>query len=288
MLLTRRTVNASQTPPDPEFLVDLIERARTVDGQPPFSDQSLVELERGERALLASAHGAAVASADELELVIDPDQRGHGHGTALVETVLEAHPGLAFAWAHGDHPASRALADRFGFTPIRTLLRLQAAVHETVPDAAADAAGRGADSRIRSFRPGNDDTAWLELNARSFVDHPEQGKLTQRDLDDRMAEPWFAAEDFLILQDGDTMIGFCWLKVEDQVGEIYAVGMDPTRQGEGLSRTLMDAGLARLAERGIRTAALYVEADNESALALYQRYGFTQHTIDVRYQRTAR
>ena len=47
----------------------------------------------------------------------------------------------------------------------------------------------------------------------------------------------------------------------------------------------MDAGFARLADRGIRTAILYVEADNEPALALYRRYGFEQHTIDVRYRR---
>lgn len=290
-------MNASQNAFDPKFLAGLIKRARAVDGQSPFSDQSLVELERGERTLVGSEHGAAVISADELELVIDPEHRGRGYGTALVETVLGGHPGVTYAWAHGDHPASRALAERFGFTPVRTLLQLQATV---------DAAAHGVDSqrvysRIRSFRPGDDDSAWLALNAKAFADHPEQGNLIQRDLDDRKAEVWFDADDFLLLDDGTTdgaaeLIGFCWLKVADatgeptgeRIGEFYAVGIDPSRQGEGLGRVLMDAGLARLAERGIRTAALYVEADNEPALALYRRYGFTQHTIDVRYQRTDR
>ncbi len=153
---------------------------------------------------------------------------------------------------------------------------------DTPPPAALD------QRSVTAFYPGQDDTEWLALNARAFAQHPEQGKLTQRDLDDRMAEPWFDAEDFLILRDGDAMIGFCWLKVDGDIGEFYAVATDPERQGKGLGRVLMDAGLARLATRGIRTAALYVEADNAPALALYHRYGFEQHTIDVQYRRTTR
>ena len=38
-------------------------------------DQSLVELERGERTLLGSERGVAIFSAEELELVVDPDHR---------------------------------------------------------------------------------------------------------------------------------------------------------------------------------------------------------------------
>lgn len=263
----------------PEFLRDLLSSARALDGQSPFSDQSLVELERGERTLIGSAYGAAIFSADELELVIDPDHRRAGHGTALAQTVLDEHSSVRFAWAHGDHPASRTLAARFGFTPIRTLLQLRAPVEESTTTA---------DARIRRFRPGDDDSAWLGLNAKAFADHPEQGKLTQRDLDDRKAEEWFDADDFLLLDDGERILGFCWLKVVGQHGEIYAIGIDPERQGEGLGRTLMNAAFGHLARRGIPTVALYVEADNEPALALYGRYGFTQHTIDVRYERMNR
>lgn len=290
----------------PETVGGLVARAVAVDGQPPFSDQSLVELGRGERELVEVDGGAAVigVEAREVELVVDPDARGRGVGTALARKVLDEHPEVEFAWAHGDHPASRALAARFGFEAVRTLLQLRAlelggkAISGLPRDASAE--GRlgprvpspetqdEADGprRITPFRPGIDDTEWLALNARAFADHPEQGRLTQRDLDDRIAEPWFDADDFLILRDGDTMIGFCWLKVEGDVGEFYAVGVDPERQGEKLGRVLMEAGLARLAARGVRTAALYVEADNAPALALYRRYGFERHTIDIRYRRT--
>lgn len=281
------TVSAVTNTSIPEYLIVLIERARAVDGQPPFSDQSLVELERGERKLVGSPEGAAIVSDDELELVVDPDHRNKGLGEELVDFLVQDLPTLKYAWAHGDHPASRALARRFGFVPVRTLLQLRATLgtpETPIPEEPAKPEPRSA-PHISPFRIGTDDSAWLELNAKAFATHPEQGSLTQRDLDDRIAEPWFDADDFLILRDGDTMVGFCWLKVEDDLGEIYAVGMDPARQGEGLGRVLMNAGLARIAAHDIRTVALYVEADNHPALALYRRYGFTQHTIDIRYQR---
>jgi mycothiol synthase len=309
------TANVSQSPSVPESLAGLVARAASADGQPPFSDQSLVELARGERELVEVEHGlavvgAAVVGADEFELVVDPDGRGHGVGTALVERVLTQYPAAKSAWAHGDHPASRTLAARFGFESVRTLLQLRAPVGRAagrvpaagpIPTAGRVPAERMYRDRVgtkhgldtppsaapdqRAFRPGTDDAAWLDLNARAFAGHPEQGRLTQRDLDDRKAEPWFDDDDFLVLWDGDRMIGFCWLKVEGDIGEFYAVGVDPERQGEGLGRILMDVGFERLAAHGIRTAALYVEADNEPALALYRRYGFEQHTIDVRYRR---
>ena len=57
------------------------------------------------------------------------------------------------------------------------------------------------------------------------------------------------------------------------------------RQGEGLGRQLMDAGFARLAARGIRTAALYVESDNVPAVALYRSLGFSDHSVDIQYAR---
>jgi mycothiol synthase len=73
--------------------------------------------------------------------------------------------------------------------------------------------------------------------------------------------------------------------VEHGLGEFYAVGVDPDRQGQRIGRTLVEAGLARLAERGIRESTLYVEAENEPAVRLYRSYGFANHTIDIQYRR---
>jgi mycothiol synthase len=272
-----------------EFLTGLIKAATAADGQPPFSDQSLVDHSAGTRRLLTVSHpetgepaGAGLvqdgADTTEAELVVHPDARRRGLGERLLTRVMAATTRELLIWAHGDHPGARALAVKHGFEPVRQLLQMRAEVRPS-PDSKNDR------RTVRPFRPAVDDSAWLQLNAKAFADHPEQGKLTQRDLDARKAEAWFDPEDFLLLWDDEELIGFCWLKVENALGEFYAVGVAPGRQGQGIGRTLVEAGLNRLAERGIRESSLYVEADNEPAVRLYRSYGFTDYTVDIQYRR---
>ena len=263
------------SPSIPDTLARLIERARDADGQPPFSDGSLVQLRTGEKQLLELDGAAAVYSAVEAEFVVEPVHRGKRIGTRILEQLLErCDPGVKF-WAHGDHPAARVLAASHGFAPVRRLLQLRASV----------TASPAADRSTTGFRPGVDDDDWLALNARAFAFHPEQGSVSQSDLDGLTTESWFDPGDFLLLRDGDLLVGYCWLKIEDSIGEFYVVGVDPERQGEGLGRRLMDAGFSRLAARGIRTAALYVESDNVPAVSLYRSLGFTEYSVDIQYAR---
>ena len=297
----------------------LAQSAALVDGQPPFSDQTLVDLRLGVKtALMLGESAAAVFStpvfsttssaasnvsapsvsqrglpAAEVEFVIAPDARGRGLGRQLLDEILERIPGEVLIWAHGDHPASRALAASHGFVQVRTLLQLRAPVPAGAPTAAI-----AADPfRTDSFRVGIDDAEWLRVNALAFAFHPEQSAVSQSDLSQLMLEPWFNADDLLLLRRaaGETgaagdeqIVGFCWLKVEVDtgIGEFYVVGVDPAAQREGIGQRLMATGLARLAERGCHTAALYVEADNAPAVALYLRLGFTQYSSDIQYART--
>lgn len=303
------TASASPSAPEPsgphfapwthDFLTGLIARATLADRQPPFSDQSLVDLESGARQLVVLAArekpaAAAIvlfaADSFDAEFVVDPLERHHGLGNRMmIEMLREAH-GTVRIWAHGDHPDARALARRYDMEPVRELLQLRADVSGgKAPIRPRAARSTNGGVPIDSFRVGTDDAEWLAVNARAFATHPEQGKLTQADLDARIAEDWFDAEDFLIARNSDgAMMGFCWLKIDraaaDEPGEFYAVGVHPKFQGQGLGRALVEAGLERLAERGIRTASLYVEADNVAAVALYRSFGFADHSIDIQYE----
>jgi len=271
-------------------VVEMLASASIAAGEaPPFSDQTLVDVRAGRATVVGDERGVAVVRDGELELVVAREARGQGIGSALVEQALTPGGGAAdagaapprLAWAHGDHPAARALADRHGWTAVRTLLQLRAPV-AGAPDDPRVPAGLS----LSSFRAGDpdDEDAWLALNAAAFAHHPEQGRMTLDDLRAREAEPWFDGDDLLLLRDTEgALAGSCWLKVEDGVGEFYAVAVRPDLQGQGLGGVLMRAGSARLAGRGLDTAALYVEGDNEPALALYRRSGFTQHAIDVQY-----
>jgi mycothiol synthase len=266
---------------DSPELDDLIVRATAADGSPPFSDGALIQLAHGARELVwefdaeGNRVGAALDSKGAAEFVVDPNYRGLGHGARMLDMLTHPSRGgsgtAKLFWAHGDHPAARALAKHHRLESIRTLLHLRL---EQIP------AGSRGDTV--TFAIGDADE-WVALNARVFAEHPEQGAVTRADLDTTAAEPWFSADDFLLLKDGASLIGYAWLKVVDGEGEFYAVGVAPERQGAGLGRALMAAGFARLAERGIHSAHLYVEGDNDAALGLYRSMGFVEASADRQY-----
>ena len=269
----------------------LVSRSQMVDGQPPFNDQALVDAASGARRLVVAEYGDVVAGAvllgdTEFEFVVDPEFRRNGLGTVLLERILDgAAPDVA-GWAHGDHPASRILAERTGFEAVRTLFQLRM----PVPPSGPQNGPVDEDIVFGEFRPGIDDEAWVALNARVFAEHPEQGSVTVEDLRARMGEPWFDASDFLVARSGDELIAYNWLKIEsiDEPGEIYVVGVDSRFAGRGLGRELMLRAFDRLRVRNIATAALYVDEDNAGAVHLYRSLGFTNHTVDVQYRRPLR
>src|SRR5262249_34087880 len=128
------------------------------------------------------------------------------------------------------------------------------------------------------------------VNAAAFAHHPEQGSLTQRDLDDRKAEPWFDPQGFFLAERegerGPELIGFHWTKghAEEQLGEVYVLGVRPGAPGGGLGRAHTTIGLRHLAAQALPTAMLYVDADNKAALTVYERLGFTTHETDLMYR----
>jgi mycothiol synthase len=218
----------------------------------------------------------------EAEFVVHPDHRRAGRGRALLHAVASGAPaGGVRVWSHGDQPGARALARALGYRVVRTLLQLRR------PLGSVDELGLPVFPPgvvLRSFRPGEDDAGWLRLNARAFAHHPEQGRTTQSDLQERMEEPWFDPKGFLIAERDGVMVGFHWTKIHPGgVGEVYVVGVDPDLHGGGLGRALTLAGLRYLAERGLGTVLLYVESDNAPALAVYHRLGFTSWITDVNY-----
>lgn len=270
----------------------LIGRAAWFDKNPPFSDQALVDARGGSRTLLMGLRADAVVAAaiigqGELELVVDPEWRGVGFGTAALQSVLANAPSGLLAWAHGDHPGARALADANGFVAVRTLLHLElpalGAPGESPPPLPDDVEIRTA--------IGFDPEEWVALNARIFAAHPEQGRLTAHDVASRIAEDWYDPRDFLLARDTDgELIGYNWLKLEpgSESGEIYVIGVSPAHSGRGLGRALMNAGLERMRERGRTAADLYVEAENTAAVALYRSLGFVDASVDVQYLQRSR
>jgi len=264
-------------------LLALASRAREADGVDPLNEASRLALDAGHagRVHMAVKDGTTVvaaAFADGLapvEILVDPDHRRQGHGGSLLTRLLAA--GESEFWAHGDLPAAQALAAAKHLEPGRTLLVLRLEMNaapepERVPGGVT----------IRTFEA-EDVDAIVRVNGRAFASHPEQGAMDSADFEQRASSDWFdPAGLFVAERDGD-VVGFHWTKVEDGLGEVYVVGVDPSEQGSGLGTSLTARGLRHLHESGIRTVDLYVEGDNDPALAVYRRLGFTEHARDVLY-----
>jgi mycothiol synthase len=226
----------------------------------------------------------------EAELVVAPPARHRGVGTALLgrlEELAGARP--LRVWAHGELPGSAELAAARGYTRARVLLQMRRPLDGVDPDPHPELPPG---VRVSAFRPGVDEDAWLHVNARAFAAHPEQGRWTREDLALREAEAWFDPAGFFLAWRGEQLLGSHWTKAHpagdvgpDPIGEVYVLGIDPEAQGVRLGRALTDVGLAHLRALGLSHVLLYVEEDNTAAVALYERSGFTRHTVDVSWRR---
>ncbi|GAA2260507.1 mycothiol synthase [Streptomyces atrovirens] len=287
---------AALSPGQTETVLALLAEAARTDGQQAVSEQGRLQLRGGERDgvshLLLSVDDELVGYAQledtdpveppAAELVVHPSHRGHGHGRALGSALLAASGKRLRVWAHGGHSAARHLAQVLGLTLFRELRQMRRPLAGLdLPDPVLPEG-----VTVRTFVPGRDDAAWLAVNAAAFAHHPEQGALTQRDLDDRKAEAWFDPEGFFLAEKDGRLVGFHWTKVHaaERLGEVYVLGVSPDAQGGGLGKSLTTIGLRHLAARGLPTAMLYVDADNKAAVSVYERLGFVTHETDLMYR----
>ena len=299
------TVQSRLSEPEIAELRELVEAAARHDGVYPLNEHAILHLRAGggphAQHVVARDSGRMVGyglldTADRSpgangELVVAPAHRRRGLGTVLVQTMLAAvAPAPLRLWAHGDQPGAARLASSLGFSRVRDLwqMRLDVATASLDPPPELPPG-----VSVRTFVPGADDQVWLELNARAFAEHPEQGALTLPDLKARMGEPWFDPSGFFLAERDGHLVGFHWTKVHGgstqhvhpPFGEVYVLGVDPSARGLGLGHALTLIGLRHLRDQGLGEVMLYVDADNAAAIKTYQRLGFVHHSTDVMYCR---
>jgi mycothiol synthase len=298
-------------------VLDLVEQAAQSDSVTPLSEHVLLHLRHGgdegdrhvrvhrDNELVGYAH---IDLTDEVEgasaeLVVAPQHRRTGVGDALMKGLVGVSAdGRLRLWAHGGHTGAAHLARAHGFDQVRVLWQMRRSLHSALPTPRLPAG-----VRLRTFEPGVDDDEWLAVNARAFAELPDQGGWTRADLDRRLQEPWFDPTGFLVAVTDDPdgverMVGFHWTKIHgghththspshshshghEPMGEVYVVGVLPEFQGSGLGRALVLAGLAHLRSRGLAQAMLYVDAQNTTAIRLYESLGFARWDTDILYRR---
>jgi mycothiol synthase len=288
------------TPPDVAAVLHLAGAASAADGVAPLSEQSLLRLEHphpGIRHALKrdGANGEKLVGYAQLEvqdepavpavaeLFVAPASRRQGAGHQLVTSLRSAASGVLQVWAHGDHPAAAALATSLDYARSRVLLQLRRPLSAALPEP------RPLDDvTIRTFVPGQDEQAWLAVNSAAFASHPEQGRWTLEDLQQRETSDWFDPAGFFLAERSGELLGFHWTKVHREetppIGEVYVVGVRPENSGQGLGPVLTLIGLRYLRSLALTDVLLYVDEDNVPAMKTYERLGFDRYATDVLYE----
>ena len=270
---------------------ELIAAAKRADDVAPVGDQVLRELPHDRTRHLLATDGDEVVGYLNLtqepamaEVVVHPDARRRGIGSAMIRAGLSEGGVDARIWAHGNLEPARATAAALGLVMVRELLQMRRPLTDLPPVNSPDGV------HIRTYSGPADDAELLRVNNAAFAWHPEQAGWTDTDIAERRDEPWFDAGGVFMAFDTptDRLLGFHWTKVHGRdLGEVYVVGVDPAAQGRGLGAALTLIGLHHLAERlsgsEHKTVMLYVEADNSAAVKTYQRLGFDVFTIDAAY-----
>jgi len=270
---------------------ELIAAANRADGVAPVGDQVLRELAHDRTKHLLAIDGDEISgylnltgSPGMAELVVHPNARRRGIGSAMARAGLSEGGDGTRIWAHGNLEPARATATALGLVVVRELLQMRRPLTDLpavgIPDGV----------HIRTYSGPADDAELLRVNNAAFAWHPEQSGWTQEDIAERREEPWFDPAGLFMAVDEhtDKLLGFHWTKVHNaDLGEVYVVGVDPAAQGRGLGATLTLVGLHHLAERlsdsPDPTVMLYVEAENSAAVKTYQRLGFDVFIVDAAY-----
>jgi mycothiol synthase len=307
----RVRVTARPTDAEVRAILALADEAARADGAHPLREHVVLHLRHGAMPaqhvlvedpqsgrLLGYAHlDLSDPEGPAAEIAVSPAARRRGVGTTLLGALLDADPDRRLQlWAHGADAAAAQLAASRGFHRVRRLWQMRRSLF-----APLDPVVLPPGTAVRTFDPGRDADAWLELNARAFANLPDQAGWRRADLDRRLAEPWFDPAGFLLAEGPEgSLIGFHWTKVHghhhdpdvahhdhphDPLGEVYVVGVDPGFRGLGLGRALTLAGLHHLRGRGLPVALLYVDADNAPAIALYRSLGFAVWDSDTLFRR---
>ncbi len=297
---------------------ELVDAASRHDGNTPLSEHVLLHLRHGgdsevRHLIVRAPEGGVIGYAhldvtDEVEgpsaeLVVHPEARGRGVGSALIDQLSRESGDHLRLWAHGHSDAAERIAVAQGFERSRVLWQMRRSLLAPLPAVEVPDG-----FTLRSFEVADDEHEWLDTNAVAFAHLPDQGSWQREDLRRRLAEPWFDADGFLVAEDrSGHMAGFHWTKVHggahehvhadgtethshshghEPLGEVYVIGVRPEYRGTGLGRALLLAGLEHLRRAGLTQAMLYVDAATESAIHLYADLGFTRWDTDVLYRRS--
>lgn len=220
---------------------------------------------------------------------VHPEQRRKNFVSRLLDrAVLRAKESgvqvLHMSIPEQDTGAAEMLA-LHGFRCVRKYLELRLAMSEVSPEDLQDA-----DSRCRNLLPGEEEKL-ARIQNLSFGGQWGYNPNTVEEIRYRANLGNHSPEDVVLACDGEHILGYCWTELagaagkSGKAGRIFMIGTDPDYQGQGVGKTVLMAGLARLRKRGAETVDLTVDSENAVANVLYNSFGFRERAVSLWYEK---
>ena len=275
---------------DETALRRVMEAALLVDAYPGFNAWDL----EWEAVSIVGAHDCvAVAVEDGVvcgyvsprheDLTVHPEFRRRGHGARLFAAGLELAAGAGWDEVLLYVPiggAGEAFAKAMGMTYRSSMWLMHLAPGARVPEPAFPTG-----FVLRSFGDWLPLPRFVALLNAAFANHPGPSSWTLAQVQYAHSLPDFDPSTITLVSTADRPddpIAFVRTELRPPeagdpapVGEVRLVGVLADWRGRGLGRELLRHGVAKLRAGGAGTVQLSVEAENEVALGLYRRTGFT-------------
>lgn len=221
---------------------------------------------------------------------IDPEHRRRGLATRLfadaTRRARELRVGVAHVSIMEDNLVAGEVLSRMGFSLVRRFLKLSLDMAE-ISGWDVESAAPG----CRHLRAG-EEAELTRIQNLTFAEHWGYHPNTVEEITYKTRRSDFSPEDVILAGEGGWAIGFCWVRAagwggatDDREGQIFMLGVDPAYRGRGIGKRLLLASLAYLKGKGLKAAGLFVDSENELALALYRSIGFEIQTSSLWYEK---
>lgn len=100
-------------------------------------------------------------------------------------------------------------------------------------------------------------------------------------------------EDVIVACKKDQFVGYCWTTINAEEnadkgknkGRIHMMGVHPDHQHKGIGRQILLAGCHHLLNKGLETAELTSDSENQVALSIYKSVGFEVWSKTLWYEK---
>ncbi|TSD68498.1 ribosomal protein S18-alanine N-acetyltransferase [Aeromicrobium piscarium] len=91
----------------------------------------------------------------------------------------------------------------------------------------------------------------------------------------QLTDEFAASRTVIVADDDEGIAGYATVSLVGPDAELLRIAVLPARRRRGTARRLLTEAWSRAAERGAERMLLEVDADNEPAIGLYRRFGFS-------------